>query len=258
MGNMSLAILLAIPPQVSTAMEGPTPVISHPTTLAVPAPSSGVKWWHHSPDQAACLPWSGGEVVQTSEEPPHQKQKDRMSLKKLLKGVHQEAFAKDSNLVQQVREAYFRMNHPDLEVLHDLSGLFQEMITSVDLLDSEIYQIQEVWTGWGDLQYANDALKLLPKGLQFFCQVSPSESPKVMDPRGVHHPAALHHFAGLTFCPWCGKEGQNKGMVVNHLQTMHYKLGLVCSGCLHFPLITSEAIWPHSWGCKQPRESDTE
>ena len=72
----------------------------------------------------------------------------------------------------------------------------------------------------------------------------------------VHPPDALCCFAWLTFCPLCGKEGQNKGTVVNHLQTMHYKLGLVCSGCLHFPMITSEAIWHHGWGCQQPRESD--
>ena len=50
MGNMSLATLLAIPPQASTAREEPTPVISHPTTLVVPIPSSGIKWWCHSPN----------------------------------------------------------------------------------------------------------------------------------------------------------------------------------------------------------------
>ena len=46
-----------------------------------------------------------------------------------------------------------------------------------------------------------------------------------MGVKGVHHPDALHCFAGLTFCPWCGKEGQNEGTMVNNLWTMHYKLG---------------------------------
>ena len=75
-----------------------------------------------------------------------------------------------------------------------------------------------------------------------------------MGVKEVHHPDALHCITGFTFCPWCGKEGQNKGTVVNDLWTMHYKLGLVCNWCLHFPSITSEAIQHHSWGCKQPRE----
>ena len=64
-------------------------------------------------------------------------------------------------------------------------------------------------------------------------------------------------FTGLNFCPWCGKEGQNERTMVIHLWTMHYKLGLVCSKCLHFPSITSEAIQHLGWGCKQPRWSNT-
>ena len=164
-----------------------------------------------------------------------------------MKGGQQEAFARDSNLVQQAREAYFRTNWPefDCKFLHDLAGLFWEMIASVGLLDSETYEIQEFWIRWEDLQYANDALKLLLKCLQFFNPISHSDSVKVMGLNGVHHPDALHCFARLTFCPWCRKEGQNEGTVVNHLQTVHYKLGLVCSVCPCFPSITSEAIWHH-------------
>ena len=120
----------------------------------------------------------------------------------------------------------------------DLASLFQEMIASVSLLDSKIYKIPEGWTGWEDLWYANDALKHLPKGLQFFCPMSPSELLNVVGLKGVHHPDSLCHFARLIFSPWCGKEGQNEGTVINHLQTMHYKLGLVCGRCLCFPLIT--------------------
>ena len=98
-------------------------------------------------------------------------------------------------------------------------------------------------------RYANDALKLSLKGLWFFCSVSPSELPKVMGLKGfiIQMP-----FARSTFCPVCGMEGQNEGTVVNHMQTMHYKPGLVCGRCLHFPLITSEAIQHHGQGCKQP------
>ena len=63
-------------------------------------------------------------------------------------------------------------------------------------------------------------------------------------------------FAGVTFCPWYGREGQNEGTMVNHLQIMHYRLGLVCNQCLHFPSVTSETIWQHSWDCHQPKGSD--
>ena len=68
----------------------------------------------------------------TSEELPHLKQKDKMHFKKSLKGDWQEAFAKDSDLVWWAREDYFRINHPhfNCETSCDLSGVFQDMITS--------------------------------------------------------------------------------------------------------------------------------
>ena len=131
-----------------------------------------------------------------------------------------------------------------------------DMIAFADLLGSGIYEIQESWTGQEDLWYTNDVLKTSLKGLQFFHPVSPSELPKVMGLKGIHHPDTLCHFARPTFCPWCGKEGQNEGTVVNHLRTMNYKLGLVCNQCLCCPLITLEAIQHNGQGCKQPKGSD--
>ena len=75
------------------------------------------------------------------------------------------------------------------------------MITSINLLDSQIYEIQEAWTGQEDLQYANNKLKTSPKGLQFFHPISPLESPRVMGLEGIHYPDALCYFAGVTLCP---------------------------------------------------------
>ena len=74
------------------------------------------------------------------------------------KGVSEKAFTKDSDLVQQAREAYCRTSHPDFnhEVPHNLAGLLQDMIISAGLLDSTIYEIQEIWTGWENLQYPNE------------------------------------------------------------------------------------------------------
>ena len=129
---------------------------------------------------------------------------------------------------------------------------FWNMIESTGLLGSEIYKIQETCMGWHTLEYANYALKILPKGLKFFHPVSPSESPKVMGLTNIHHLDALHHFNGVTHCPWCRKEGQNEGMIVFHLQMTHYKSGLVCNKCFCCPLVTSKAIQCHGWKSCQP------
>ena len=45
--------------------------------------------------------------------------------------------------------------------------VFQSMIETADLLGSVIYEIQEAWTGWDELQHANYVLRILPKGLKF-------------------------------------------------------------------------------------------
>ena len=131
--------------------------------------------------------------------------------------------------MQKAREEYYWENCPHFnnENSCDMMVVFQNMVKSTGLLSLEIHKIREKWTGQRELQYANLALRTMPKGLKFFHPVSPSESPKVMSLTGVHHPDALHHFNGVTHCPWCGREGQNKGTIVNHLRMVHYKLGLV-------------------------------
>ena len=134
-----------------------------------------------------------------------------------------------------------------------MADIFWSMIKSADLLSSKIHKIKETWTGQSKLQNANSALRTLPKGLRFFHPVSPSESPKIMGLTCIQHPNALHHFNRVMHCLWCGKEGQNEGIVINHLQMTHYKLGLVCEKCFHCPTVTSEAIW--CYGCKSCQPS---
>ena len=102
------------------------------------------------------------------------------------------------------------------------------MIKTTGLLGSAIYEIKEARIGWDELQQANYALRTLLKELKFFRAVSPSMSPKVMGLTGIHAPDMLCHFKRLTHCPWFKKEGQNESTIVNHLQTVYYKLGLVC------------------------------
>ena len=126
------------------------------------------------------------------------------------------------------------------------------MAESAELLGSTIYEIQEVWMGLDELQQANYALRSLPKGCKFLCAVPPSESPKVMGLVGIHDLDTHCHFNGLTHCPWCGKEGQNEGIVVNHLQTMHYRLGLVCKKCNNCPSTSSDTLCCQSWQNCQP------
>ena len=126
------------------------------------------------------------------------------------------------------------------------------MARTTGLLGSTIYEIKEVWTGLDELQQANYALKTLPKGLKFLRVVPPSESPKVMGLTGIHDPNALCHFNRVTHCPWCGKEGQNEGTVINHLWTVHYRLGLVCEKCFGCLSTSSETIHHHSHKDCQP------
>ena len=95
------------------------------------------------------------------------------------------------------------------------------MAVSAKLLGTSIHEIQELWTGPDKLNQTNYAPWSLPKGLKFLCMVPLLESPKVMGLMGINDPDALHCFSGVTHCPWCGKEGQNEGTMVNHLWTVH-------------------------------------
>ena len=82
--------------------------------------------------------------------------------------------------------------------------------------------------------------------------VPPSESPKVMGLMAIHNLDTLCHCNGMTHCPWCGKEGQNEGTVINHLWTVHYKLGLVCSKCYNYPSASSDTLCCQSQQNCQP------
>ena len=124
------------------------------------------------------------------------------------------------------------------------------MAKTADLFGSDIFEITEVWSGQDELWQANYSLMTSWKGLKFFKAVSPSKSPKVMGLMGIHDPDMLCHFNGVTHCPWCGKVGQNDGTIINHLRTVHYRLGLMCDKCFSCLFISSETICHHGWkGC---------
>ena len=127
----------------------------------------------------------------------------------------------------------------------DLSRIFKKLAVSAGLLGTDIHEIEASWTGPEELKQANYTLWSLPKGLKFLRAVPTLESPKVIGLVGIHDPDALWHFAGFTYCPWCGKEGQNEGTVVNHLRTTHYRLGLVCDKCHGCPTTTCNTLCHH-------------
>ena len=128
---------------------------------------------------------------------------------------------------------------------NDLSNVFRELAESTSQLGEAIYEIQLSWTGPDELKQANYALWSLPKGLRFLRVVPATKSLKVMGLMGIHDPDALWCYTGYTYWPWCGKEGQNEGTVVNHLRTTHYRLGLVCNQCFGCPTVMSDSLCQH-------------
>ena len=77
----------------------------------------------------------------------------------------------------------------------------------------------------------------IPKGS--FCQgISKGDGPK--GDSQAQRPS--QHFVGYTYCPWCGKSGQNEGTIVNHLRMVHYKLGLICDQCFGCPTTMLQAL----------------
>ena len=170
-----------------------------------------------------------------------------------------EVFGQDSDLVKEARREFLSKHSYNFttDSTHDLSEIFKQMATSANLLGTSIQEIQASWTGPDELKQANYALWPFPKGLKFLQVVPSSESPKVMGLVGIHNFDALWHFSGITHCPWCGKEGQNEGTMVNHLWMVHYRLGLVCNQCHDCPSTMANTLCCRGWQeCCQPGEKN--
>ena len=246
-----------------TLSEGASPAEQPSTPAAPPAPvpeqSPRPKKQHPSPDPADNMPLGRTTSKATSEEPPSSKWQEVPPWNKLLKQSCSKVFSQDTSLVKEARKEYFRRHsyYFAMEGTHNLSEVFRCIAESTKLLDSSIYKIQEVWNGPDELWQANYALRSLPKGCNFLHVVPPSESPKVMQLVSIHDLDALCHFNGLIHCPWCGKEGQNEGIVVNQLWAMHYRLGLVCDKCNNYPSTSSDTICHHNQqNCHPSGEGD--
>ena len=129
---------------------------------------------------------------------------------------------------------------------------------SAGLLKSNIYEVQDTWTGQKDLCTANHTAKASQKNKQFFHMVAPTELPSIMLLEGIHTPEALHRWGGHSYCPWCAKEGQNEGTMVNHLCTVHYHIGLVCTLCLAFFTTSADTMRKYGPHCKAMTTGDQE
>ena len=46
-------------------------------------------------------------------------------------------------------------------------------------------------------------------------------------------------------------------MVVNHLQTKHYHLGLICTHCINFFTMCLDTMWWHTLVCKSTATGDS-
>ena len=235
--------------------EQPTTTVS-PTL--VPKQSPKPKRWHPLPDPIKSMPIGGTTPKATLGGPSSPKRWEIPHWFTVLKPNHAKAFSQDSNMVREARREYFSKHSFNFtsDGTWDLSGMFKCLAMRAGLLGTSIYETQSPWTGQEELKKANYILLSLPKGLKFLRAVPPSESPKVMGLMGIHDPNALHQFGSVTNCPWCGKEGQNKGTVVNHLQTTHYRLGLVCDRCYSCLSTTSDTLHCHGQlNCCQLGES---
>ena len=166
-----------------------------------------------------------------------------------LKPSHADTFSWDSGPVKEARECYFT-THP-WDWAHgntdDLSVIFRELAQGAGLLGEFMHEIQVSWNGPEELKHANYILRSLPKGLKFLRMVSTKESPKIMSLKGIHDSNAFWHFTSYTYCPWCGKDRQNEGTVINHLRTVHYKLGFICDQCFGCPTVMWDTLCWH--GC---------
>ena len=228
-----------------------------PSSL-VPEQSPRPKRQHPSPDPVDDMPVGRTTSMATSEGSPSFQQQEVPSGYKVLKQSCSKAFSQDTNLVKETRKEYFKKHSPNFTTngMHDLSEVFRHMAKTTKLLGSAIYEIQEVWKGPDKLQQANYALSLYRKASNS-SKWYPQESPQSYGIGGHTDPDALHHFNGLTHCPWCGKEGQNEGTVINHLWMVHYRLGLVCHKCYNFPSISSDTLHHHSQqNCQPSGEED--
>ena len=84
-------------------------------------------------------------------------------------------------MVKAARWAYQKVHHANFvqEGVYNLS-VFHQMVTSTDLLGTEVHEVQESWGGQKDLRATNKVARASPKDIHFFQIVASLESLKIM------------------------------------------------------------------------------
>ena len=244
LGNSS-SLLQSIPSVRVSQAQGQQPATTSP--MSEPTQSQWPKRQNPLPDLQGDTFIDEDSPKGSQEDLPHSKREKTSDWFSSLKPSRVDAFCQDSGPVREARECYFA-THPWDWVqsnMDDLSDIFRELAQSTGLLGQSIFKIQWSWDGPDHLKHGNYVLRSLSKGLKFLRMVSTQESPKIMGLKGIHDPNALWHFTSYTYCPWCGKDGQNEGTFIKHLRTVHYKLGLICNQCFRCPAVTLDALCCH-------------
>ena len=228
LGQLSSSLQSVLSARVPQA-QGQPPVTT-PSRLE-PKWSPQSKRQHSSPDAQGDTSIDESSPMALQEGPSSSKWGKTADWSSSLKPSCVDAFSRDSGPVREAREHYFTTHlwdwaHGNMD---DLSDIFRELAQGTGLLGESIHEIQLAWNGQKDLKHANYVLRSLPKGLKFLRVVYAKESPKIMGLKGIHDSDAIQHFTSYTYCPWCSKDRQNKGTIVNHLRTVHYKQPYVTS-----------------------------
>ena len=76
-----------------------------------------------------------------------------------------EAFHKDSDLVQCIRQTHFRAHPPTFykEVIYELINVFREMAEMAGLLGTKVHPVQDQWRGRKELCSANYVVRGLQR-----------------------------------------------------------------------------------------------
>ena len=246
LGNSSSS-LQSVPSVRAPQAQGWLPMTT--SSKLEPKQSQQPKRQHSLPDLQGDSSIDENSPRGSQEDLPCSKREKASSWFSSLKPSRADAFSRDSSPIKEARECYFATHPWDWAYSNtdDFSDIFRELIQGAGLLRKTIYEMQVSWNGPVELKHAYYFLRSLPKGLKFLRKVSTKESPKIMGLKGIHNPDALRHFAGYTYCPWCGKYRQNEGTIINHLRTIHYKLGLIYDQCFRCPTVTSDTLCWH--GC---------
>ena len=204
-----------------------TPTAPIPRVPEIPVSPTGTKHQHHSLDQDVPAPrQEEEETVEPNYTPkkcPHwQTEGGKACAAKALKEPHHKAFSKELVVVRMARSNLLR----DALTQHWAGGVrmtspacFNKWLPPLNLLGTDIHEVQED-LGWQEetpsWQLAHQVL--FQGHSLLWDHSSPTKLLKIMGLEGIHlHQRPWQWQSSLTLCLWCGKEGQNEGMVVNHL-----------------------------------------